>query len=236
MKQTDGFNLVDYYDQESSYATEFRRLLHNINGAVSDKKAKTIMVTSSLLAEGKSTVVSFLALTAARHKHRKTLLVDCDLRRPTLHYLFSVPRKGGVAEAVLDAKKVKEVVKRTGEPFLDIITAGIAVSQPSEIFESGRIRELLDEARFYYELILVDCAPVLPVSDPMLLAPEMDGIILIIKAGSTQREVAKRASAVLRNEQSRFLGVVLNNISNVLPYYYSESYYGYEYKPHSTKD
>jgi capsular exopolysaccharide synthesis family protein len=236
MKQTDGFNLVDYYDQESSYATEFRRLLHNINGAVPDKKAKTIMVTSSLLAEGKSTVVSFLAHTAARQKHRKTLLVDCDLRRPTLHQLFSVPRAGGVVEAVLDAKKVKEVVKRTGEPNLDIITAGIAVSQPSEIFESGRIRELLEEARFYYELILVDCAPVLPVSDPMLLAPEMDGVILIIKAGSTQREIAKRASGVLRNEQSRFLGVVLNNISNVLPYYYSDSYYGYEYKPHSTKD
>jgi len=236
MTQANGFNLVDYYDHESSYATEFRRLLHNINGAVPDKKAKTIMVTSALLAEGKSTVVSFLALTAARQKQRKTLLIDCDLRRPTLHYLFSVPREGGVVEAVLDSKKIKDVIKKTEEPNLDLITAGIAVSQPSEIFESGRIRELLDEARFYYELILIDCAPVLPVSDPMLLAPEVDGVILIIKAGSTQREIAKRASGVLKNERSRFLGVVLNNLSNVLPYYYSDSYYGYEYKPRSTKD
>jgi capsular exopolysaccharide synthesis family protein len=236
MKQANGFDLVDYYDQESSYATEFRRLLHNINGAVPEKKAKIVMVTSSLLAEGKSTVVSFLALTAARQKHRKTLLIDCDLRRPTLHRLFSVPRDGGIVEAVLDGKKIKDVIKRTAEPNLDIITAGVAVSQPSEIFESGHIRELLDEARFYYELILVDCAPILPVSDPMLLAPEVDGVLLIIKAGSTQREIAKRASGVLKNERSRFLGVVLNNISNVLPYYYSDSYYGYEYKPHSTED
>jgi capsular exopolysaccharide synthesis family protein len=236
VRKANGFNLVDCFDQESSYATEFRRLLHNINGAVPDKKARSIMATSALLAEGKSTVVSFLGLTAARLKHRRTLLIDCDLRRPTLHMLFSVPRNGGVVETVREGKKIKDVVKRTAEPNLDIITSGMTVSQPSEIFESGRIRELLDEARFYYELILVDCAPVLPVSDPMLLAPEMDGVILIVKAGSTQREIARRASEVLKNERSRFLGVVLNNLSNALPYYYSDSYYGYEYKPNSTKD
>jgi len=235
LKRTNGINLVDYYDQESAYATEFRRLLHNINGAVSGQETKTILITSAMLDEGKSTIASFLALTAARQKKKKTLIVDCDIRRPTLHHLFAVPRENGVIEALMEGKKSRDIVKKTSEPNLDIITAGKAVPQPTGIFDSGAIHELLKEVRFYYDLILVDCAPVLPVSDPMLLAPDMDGVILVIKAGTTQREVAKRASRLLQSQNTRFLGVVLNNLSNILPYYYSDSYYGYEYKPRPEK-
>lgn len=235
MKKINGINLADYFDQESPYATEFRRLLHNINGANPGQEKKTILVTSAMLAEGKSTVVSFLAMTAARQKKRKTLLVDCDLRRPTLHYLFDVPRENGVVEALTEGKNAKEIIKKTAEPNLDIITAGKPVPQPTEVFNSNAIHKLLEEVRFYYDLILVDCAPILPVSDPMLLAPDMDGVILVVKAGSTQREVAKRASLLLQNNKTRFLGVVLNNLANILPYYYSESYYGYEYKPRPEK-
>lgn len=235
MKRTNGFNLVDYYDQESAYATEFRRLLHNINGAVNGVETKTILITSAMLAEGKSTIASFLALTAARQKKRKTLIVDCDIRRPTLHLLFGVPRENGVIEALTEGKKSKDLIKKTSEPNLDIMTAGKAIQQPTGIFDSRAIHGMLEEVRFYYDLILIDCAPVLPVSDPMLLAADMDGVILVIKAGATQREVAKRASDLLQNQNARFLGVVLNNLSNILPYYYSDSYYGYEYKPRSEK-
>lgn len=234
--QHDGsLNLIEYYDQETPYATEFRRLLHNINGAASGKETKTILVTSALLAEGKSTVVSFLALTAARLKHRKTLVVDCDLRRPTLHRLFAVPRENGIVEAITEGKKAKDVIKKTMDVNLDIITSGRSVGQPTDVFDSAAIHNLLKEVRFYYDLILVDCAPVLPVSDPMLLAGEMDGVILVVKAGSTQREVAKRAALLLKSDTIRFLGVVVNNLTHVLPYYYNESYYGYDYKPSSKK-
>jgi capsular exopolysaccharide synthesis family protein len=235
VRKSNGINLVDYFDQESPYATEFRRLLHNINGAVPGQEIKSILVTSSMLAEGKSTVVSFLAMTAARHKKRKTLVVDCDLRRPTLHHLFAVPRENGIVEALSSSLKAKDVIKKTAEPNLDIITAGKAVLRPTDIFDSGAIHSILEEVRFYYDLILVDCAPILPVSDPMLLASEMDGVILVVKAGSTQREVAQRASALLQKQKTKLLGVVLNNLSNVLPYYYSDSYYGYEYKSRPEK-
>ncbi len=230
-KRQNNFNLFDYYDLESPYATEFRRLLHNINGVEPEKQPKTILVTSAMLSEGKSTVASFLAMTAARHKHRKTLLVDCDLRRPVLHRMFSLNREPGVVEALTEGRKIKEVIKKTSEDLLDVITAGKAVSQPTEVFDSDAIHRMLEEVRFYYDLILVDCAPILPVSDPMLLAAEMDGVLMVVKAGSTQREVAQRASLLLKNNNTRFLGVVLNNLTNVLPYYYHESYYGYEYKP-----
>lgn len=235
MKKTNGINLVDYFDQESPYATEFRRLLHNINGADPARETKTVLITSAMLAEGKSTVAAFLAITSARHKRRNTLIVDCDLRRPTLHYLFNVPRENGIVEVLTEGKKAKDIIKKTSEPNLDIITAGKSIPQPIDVFDSAGIHQLLTEIRFYYDLIIVDCAPVLPVSDPMMLAPDMDGVILVVKAGSTPREVAKRATQLLQTEKTRFLGVVLNNLSNILPYYYSDSYYGYDYKPESKK-
>lgn len=225
------FNLVEYFDQESPYATEFRRLLHNLNGALEGEKSRTILITSSMLAEGKSTVAAFLAVTSAVKKKRKTLLVDCDLRRPTLHRLFDLPRENGIVEALMERKSLKEVTRKTTQEYLDVITAGKAVSNPTEVFDTDGIRTLLDEGRFYYDLIVVDCAPILPVSDPMLLAPLMDGVIIVVKAGSTQREVAERAVRLLQNSQANLLGVVLNNLTHALPYYYDESYYGYDYRP-----
>jgi capsular exopolysaccharide synthesis family protein len=231
VKRTNAIDLIEYYDQESPYATEFRRLLHNLNGAVSGEKTRIILITSAMLAEGKSTVAAFLAITSAGKKKRKTLLVDCDLRRPTLHKLFNLPREKGVVEALTEGKTLKEVTKKTSQEYLDIITAGKAVAKPTEVFDSAGIHKLLDEGRFYYDLILVDCAPILPVSDPMLLAPLMDGVLMVIKAGTTQKEVAQRATRLLQNNSTHFVGVVLNNLSNALPYYYKESYYGYEYTP-----
>jgi len=224
-------NVLEYYDLEAPYATEFRRLLHNLNSTEEHAKLKTLLITSAMLSEGKSTIAAFLAVTSARHKRRKTLLVDCDIRRPMLHRLFNLPREGGVVETLTTGAKIRDVIKKTPEDLLDIITAGASVQQPTEVFDSAAIRKLLEEVRFYYDLIIVDCAPVLPVSDPMLLATEMDGVIMVVKAGSTQREVAKRAAMLLQNSSARFLGIVLNNFTSVLPYYYNESYYGYDYKP-----
>jgi protein-tyrosine kinase len=227
------FNVLEYFDMESPYATEFRRLLHNLNHRAGTEPAKTILITSAVLAEGKSTIASFMAMTAARLKQRRTLLVDCDLRRPTLHQLFSLPREKGVVEILTQNARVKDVIKKTASEHLDVITAGRAVEQPTEVFDSSAIHKLLEEVRFYYDLILVDCAPVLPVSDPMLLASEMDGVLLVVKAGATQREVVKRAVTLLQSSRTNFMGIVLNNFTNILPYYYRESYYGYEYKPHA---
>lgn len=222
---------IDFFDHESSYGTEFRRLLNSINRVLKGLDAKTILVTSAMVSEGKSTVAAFMALTSARHKKQKTLLVDCDLRRPTVHRLFAAPRDRGVSDILVDGCKVKDLIRTTIEPNLDLLTAGRAIDKPTDAFDAAGIHKFLEEVRFYYDLIVVDCAPILPVSDPMLLAPEVDGVIMVIKAGSTQREVVKRAATLLKNSTPRFLGIVLNNVSNVLPYYYSDSYYGYEYSP-----
>jgi capsular exopolysaccharide synthesis family protein len=221
-------SLIDCYTLESGLATEFRRVLHNLQNIAKSRELKTIMVTSSTLSEGKSTVSSFLALTAAR-KGMKTLLVDADLRRPSIHKLFRLNRDSGLSEFLSEGVAAKAVIKKTQLEKLDIITSGKANPIPSEIFDAGSIGRLLGEMKFYYDLVIVDCAPVIPVSDPMLLAHEVDGVLFVVRAGVTQRDVVRRASEILATGTNKVLGVVLNNTDASLPHYFSQDYYGYDY-------
>lgn len=221
-------SLIEYYSLESGLATEFRRILHNLQNFGKSRELKSVMITSSTLAEGKSTVCSLLALTAAR-KGIKTLLIDSDLRRPSIHKLFGMSRETGLVELLTNGLAAKAVTKKTALEKLDIITSGRADPQPAEIFDAGAIGRLVSEMKFYYDLILVDCAPVLPVSDPMLLANELDGVLFVVKAGATQRDVVRRASEILATSTNKVLGVILNNTDDTLPHYLSQDYYGYEY-------
>ncbi|MCP4684322.1 MAG: CpsD/CapB family tyrosine-protein kinase [bacterium] len=220
--------LIDYYSLESPVATEFRRLLHTFQRKGKEADLKSILFTSAITSEGKSTVASLMSITAA-YKGHKTLLIDCDLRRPSVHRLFACERGKGMSEVLHNGDEVKSVVKKTSLDNLDIITAGKAVAHPTELFDSRIIGGLVHELKFYYDFVFVDTPPVIPVSDPMLLAQEMDGAVLIVKAGSTAREVAQRAADILSSSQINLLGVVLNNVKGSLPYYYDYSHYNYDY-------
>lgn len=221
-------SIVDLFNLESPIATEFRRLLHGLQHRVEKPDLKVIMITSAMLSEGKSTVASLLALTAAR-KGLKTLLIDCDLRRPSLHKLLALPRDGGVVEILSDGVMPRPLIKKTALEKLDFLSAGRFVSQPAEFFDPVALGKLFAEMKFYYDFVIVDTAPVIPVSDPMLLAPETDGVLLVVRAGSTQRNVVTRARDILASTSNKLLGVVLNNAANSLPYYYDDHYYGYHY-------
>ncbi len=221
-------SVIELFNMESAIATEFRRLLNMLQNPSDHRELKSILVTSAMLSEGKTTVSGFLSLTASR-KGLKTLLVDCDLRRPSVHKLFGLPREGGLVEAISEGVAAKNVLKKTAIDKLDIITAGKVVSHPSEVFDAAAIGRVLGEMKFYYDLIICDTAPIIPVSDPMLLAPEVDGVLIVVKAGATQRQIILRAKEIMAGTANKILGVVLNNADNSLPYYYDHGYYGYEY-------
>lgn len=221
-------SLVNYYNLESPFATEFRRLLHRLRTADGGEEKKAILVSSAVVGEGKSTVCTFLALTAAR-KGMKTLLMDSDLRRPTLHRLFDLPREQGLSEVLGEGLSVKRAIKKTELEKLDVITAGKSVSNPAEVLDAVETGRIIAEMKFFYDLVFIDSAPIIPVSDPMLLAPETDGVLIVVKAGDTQRAVVERSLNIIRSAGSHLVGVVLNNITRTLPHYYSEDYYGYEY-------
>jgi capsular exopolysaccharide synthesis family protein len=221
--------ITDFFSLETSFATEFRRLLHNILDKDRKTELKTVLVTSSTLSEGKSTTCALLAITAAKNG-TKTLLIDCDLRRPSVHKLFQLERDRGTSEVLAEGMGIKNVIKKSGLDKLDVITAGRVFAHPAEVFDSPTIGRVLEEVKFYYDLILIDSPPIIPVSDPMLLAQEVDGVVLVVKAGETQREVVARSVEIITSNQSKLLGVILNNVGNTLPFYYNDHYYGYRYE------
>ena len=228
-------SILDFYSAEQPFATEFRRLLHRIKKNDNETELKSLLITSAMLSEGKSTISSFLAVTAARQKGMKTLLIDADLRRPTVHKFFAMERDNGLTEILADNYNPVDMIKHTEMENLHIMTAGKRVPSPTDIFDAQSIGRIIDEMKFYYDIILVDCAPVLPVSDPMLLASKLDGIVLVVKAGATQKEVVERAVEILSTNNHRVLGIVLNNMNNSLPYYYDYNYYYYVDSDKQTK-
>jgi protein-tyrosine kinase len=228
MKKT---TVLDFYDMESPEATELRRLLRNINNSENGSEKRTLLVTSSVLSEGKSIIASLLAITAARHKRKKTLLIDFDLRRPTVHKLYGVSIEKGIADILIDGVSARSVIKNTSVERLDIITAGRILTNASEYIDGAGVHRIMEEMKFYYDLILVDSPPLVPVMDPLILLDELDGAVMVIKAGATQKSVVSRACDLLATQKGKFVGVVVNNLNQALPYYYDYSYYGYSNKP-----
>lgn len=223
-------SILEMFDLESPYVTEYRRLLYRVTNHPSRSEVKSVMITSAMVAEGKSTICSFLGLTASMKKGLKTLIVDADLRLPSIARLFALRSSPGLAEVLVDGHEPRDAIQKLSIPNLEILTAGRVRENPTQVFDPDAISQLLDELKFYYDLILVDCTPLLPVSDPMLLAPSVDGVLLVVKAGGTQREIVSRAVDILDPERANVLGVVLNNMNNSLPYFYNYEYYHYDYR------
>lgn len=229
MKDERRRTIFEYYHPESVVGTEFRRLLHNITRPVKGVSKRSFLITSAMLSEGKSTVSSFLSITAASYKKRKTILIDADLRRPTIHKIFNLPLEHGITDLIDNKISAEEAFKLTPIPDLYVLTAGTLKHNPTELFESDAVKTAIEKVKFYFDLVFVDCAPIIPVSDPVVLAPEMDGILLVVKAGATQKEVIRRAVDIIGKTDANIVGVVLNNVSGVLPYHYNHQYYGYQY-------
>lgn len=222
--------ITDFFNMELPEITEFRRVLHGINGRSKNDGKPAILITSAMLSEGKSIVSAFLAMTSATTKMVRTLLIDFDLRRPMLHRLFAQSLEGGITDILGGGAKPQDVIKKTAIDRLDLLTSGRVVNNPSELFQGQRIRQIFEETKFYYDLILVDSPPLIPVMDPLLLLEELDGALLVVKAGVTQKDVAQRASGLLAQQKDKIIGVIVNNLTQSLPYYYNQGYYGYHYK------
>jgi capsular exopolysaccharide synthesis family protein len=219
--------IYEIFDQESPIATEMRRLYSNIRHIDGRSPKRSFLITSANRGEGKSTVASHLALTVARFRGKKSLIVDADLRRPKLHDIFNVPKEPGLYECLNGEIDSLDAVKDTPIDNLKVIPAGRRVKSPAHLFEGDVMTELFEKIKFYYDIVIVDSAPIIPVSDPMLISSVVDGVILVLLAGRTPRNVSMRARNILLDANANLLGVVVNNMSEVLPYYYDYRYYGY---------
>jgi len=222
-----GLSVLKQYEIESPVATEFRRLYSRLRRTGEAGSLKSVLVTSSVRGEGKSTTAAYLAITVARYRNTRTLLVDGDLRKPKLHELFELSNRPGLSEVLAGVASLKSCFRSTSLDSLKVLTAGSASLFPSESFDSDRMKGVFEEMRFYFDVIIVDGAPVVAVSDPIILGSEVDGVLFVIMAGKTPREVVKRAKDILVDSNVNVVGAVLNNVDEVLPYYYDYRYYGY---------
>lgn len=227
-------SVISIYDRESSYATELRRIYSNLKSN-NNGESQSVLVTSATVGEGKSITSSFLAITAANLSQMRVVLVDFDLRRPKIHEYFNVGSRPGMSDIIKGDLKVKSAARDTAIPNLKIISSGISARGAGELIDKADLQAIMQELKFYFDFVVVDSPPVIPVSDPLLIGDHVDGILMVVKAGSTQREVVKRAINLLRNASIRIYGTVLNDLNEVLPYYYKDSYYGYHYSSSKAK-
>jgi capsular exopolysaccharide synthesis family protein len=223
-------NVFSAYQSESPVVTEMRRLYHNARTPINGVSPKSFLITSTNRGEGKSTIAANLAVTIGQFPKKKVLLIDADLRRPRVHDLFGIECEPGLRECLESAIDPMEVVKETELPNLQAITAGAPSGSPGKLFESETLSEMMKKVSFYYDVVLIDSAPVLAVSDTLFLVSEIDRVLLVILAGVTPREVVTRACNILEDSNATVGGVILNNATSVLPYYYDYKYYGSAYK------
>lgn len=204
---------------KSVEAESYRILRTNIMYSSFDKKIKRILVTSSEPAEGKSTTSGNLALAFAQDE-KKVILIDCDLRKPSLHKKFRISNNIGLSDVIIDRDKLNKCIQKRTE-YLDILTAGKIPPNPSEMLGSQAMSSLLDELSNVYDVIILDSPPVLAVADAQILSTKVDGTVLVVRAEKTKKDTVLAAKGVLDKVNANILGTVLNGgDKNKDNYYY----------------
>ena len=204
--------LVSITQQDGLGAEKFRLLGVRLRNMRASRTLKRILVTSTIPEEGKSVVSANLALVLARGGRTKTVLVEGDLRRPTLANRFGLGKLPGLVDALAGNKSLNEVIYQLEPTGLCCIPAGHPPENPLELMQSGRAAAALDALSQFFEWIVVDSPPVLPLADTILWSKLVDGVVLVAREGKTEKRQLQKGLELL--DHSRLLGVVLNGSSN----------------------
>jgi len=212
------------------FGEAFRSLRTSLVFTSGGESTRIIAVTSSQPLEGKTTTACNLALALALGGSR-VLLIDADMRRPGLHKTIGLPNELGLSHLLVGQARVREVVQRTTEPNLFVITAGRTPPNPSELLASERMNHLIANlAQGPFDWVVIDTPPVLAVTDAVIIAQKVQGVVFVIGSEMTRRVHAERALETLQSGRARGIGVVLNRVDFDRNKYYYSRYYGYQYK------
>ena len=207
---------------KSIAAEAYRTLRTNIQYSSFDEEIRTIVITSSEPGEGKSTTAGNIAISFAQAS-KKTVIIDCDLRKPSLHKKFKISNIGGLSDILIGKEKIDDVVHHFNDE-LDIITSGKLPPNPAEMLGSRTMERLLIALKERYDIIILDTAPLQAVTDAQILSTKSDGIILVVRAHAIKRESVIQAKGLIEKVGGKILGTVLNGVENTRGKYYY--YYG----------
>jgi len=218
-------------EPKSPISEAFRTLRTNIKFSSLDKPIKTLIITSPIPEAGKSSVAINLTLTMAQDKN-KVILIDADLRKPVIHKIFKQDNKTGLTNILVEDKKIKEVMRKMSDvdPNLYFIPSGPIPPNPSELLGSNRMKEVLKELQEQADFIIFDSPPVIAVTDALVLATQVDGVVIVLDFGEVTRDAAKQTKVLLEKVKANILGVVLNKIDMEKEGYNYYYYYGDEKK------
>ena len=202
--------LITISDPESPTAEAYRTLRTNILFSSLDSPLRTLLVASPGPDEGKSIILCNLAVTMAQAGSR-VVVVDCDLRRPSIHNLFNLANDKGLATALIADADTDLPLQPTPIPNLRVLTAGPVPPNPSDLLGTHRLQRVIQAISALADLALFDAPPVGYLADAAILGAKLDGAVLVVSAGKTRREVALRAKTLLEKANIRLLGVVLDN-------------------------
>jgi capsular exopolysaccharide synthesis family protein len=201
--------LVSLTEKESLGAEKFRFLGVRLRRLQQERPLKKLLITSTLSGEGKSLVTANLAATLARRKQQKVLLLEGDLRRPTQASLFGGSRPAGLSEWLQSKNPTVSNIYHLEGPGFWLMPAGHPPDNPLELMQSSKLGELLEQLTLWFDWIVIDSPPVMPLADTSVWARFADGILLVVRAGRTERQALQRGLGAI--EQSRLLGLVINN-------------------------
>jgi non-specific protein-tyrosine kinase len=217
--------LITITNPRSPISEAYRTLRTNLEFTSLDKPIRSLVVTSASPEEGKSTTLANLAVAVAQ-AGRKVILVDCDLRRPSLHQIFGARTAPGFTDMMRDdALMSQPPAQTTSVPNLFLLPSGTLPPNPAELLGSRRMGEVIAALQQHAEMVLFDAPPVIAVTDAAVLSSKVDAVLLVISAGKTKREHAKKAKTLLEKVNAHLIGTVLNNVkgeTSLYQYYASE--------------
>ncbi|MGA8151657.1 MAG: CpsD/CapB family tyrosine-protein kinase [Terriglobales bacterium] len=214
--------LVSITEKDSLAAEKFRFLAVRLRQQQQVRPLKKVLITSTIPGEGKSTVAANLACTLARRRQQRTLLLDGDLRRPTLARLLGLGRVPGVSEALQGSTDLVGSIYRLDALGLWILPAGNAPQNPLELMQSGKLAPVMEQLTIWFDWIVIDSPPVLPLADTSVWGRLADGILLVTRQGTTEKKQLKRGLEAF--ESSKLLGALVNGSDSTAHSNYYQHY------------
>lgn len=216
-------HLITKLNPRSPISEQYRTIRTNLQFSAVDDQLQTMLITSAGPSEGKSMTTANLAVVYAQ-QGKRVLLIDADMRKPTIHYTFRLDNLKGLSNVLVGDMSLTHAINPSDVDNLDLITCGPIPPNPSELLASKKMQQMMEEAKQTYDMIIFDTPPVLAVADAQILADLCDGSILVVRSKQTVHEAAQKAIELLKPAKAKVLGTILNDRNKKEANYYY--YYG----------